>query len=223
MNKTLALAFSLSLLFLLQGGAAAQNPEHGNIPDEVYYLMPSFGKGVVYFNGQPPAQGQLNICALDNTLRFIHPDGQELAVSNPEQITRVQIDTVVFLYSKNVFYRQYPVTWDTGVALRRHIRIMTDAKPAAYGGTSMTSSVQEYSSVYADGATHKLEGRTDYPYHVQELVYLYKGSTVYPITKKNLKKLYPDKKDELEAWFKAGNSVPETVEEAIAFLARWAE
>ena len=224
MNKFFnKLLFPLCLMLAMQWVAAAQNSDHGNIPDDVYYLMPSFGEGTVYFRGQAPAQGQLNICALDNTLRFIDPEGKELAANNPENILRVQIDTVVFIYNKEVFYRQYPVSWDSGVALRRNVRIMTDAKPAAYGGTSMTSSVREYSSVYADGITHKLEGRTDYPYDVQDRVYIYKGDTIYPLNKKNLKKLYPEKKDEIEAWFKAGNSVPDTVEEAKALLTRWAQ
>ena len=223
MNKALSFIWFACVLLLLPWAAAAQNPEHGNIPDDVYYLMPSFGEGTVYFRGQPPAQGQLNICALDNTLRFIGPDGKELAATNPENISRVQIDTVIFFYNREVFYRQYPVSWDMGVALRRNVRIMTDAKPAAYGGTSMTSSVREYSTVYTDGTSYKIEGRTDYPYDVQERVYIYKGDSVYPITKKNLKKLCPEKKEEIEAWFKAGNDVPDTVEEAKALLARWAE
>jgi hypothetical protein len=220
-KKALQLLCTVCLL-LLQWGAAAQNPEHGGIPDEVYYLMPRFGNGMVYFRGQMPAAGELNICALDNTLRFMGPDGKELEANNIENVLRVQIDTVFFLRYKDAFYRQYPVSGDIGIALRRSVRIMRDAKPAAYGGTSMTSSVTEFSSIYADGMTHQLEGRKDYPFDVQERVSVYKGDTVYPLTKKNLKKLYPEKKDEIEAWFKEGNSLPDTVEELIPLLAGWA-
>ena len=221
MKKALQLLCTVCLL-LLQWGAAAQNPEHGGIPDEVYYLMPRFGNGMVYFRGQMPAAGELNICALDNTLRFMGPDGKELEANNIENVLRVQIDTVFFLRYKDAFYRQYPVSGDIGIALRRSVRIMRDAKPAAYGGTSMTSSVTEFSSIYADGMTHQLEGRKDYPFDVQERVSVYKGDTVYPLTKKNLKKLYPEKKDEIEAWFKEGNSLPDTVEELRPLLVRWA-
>lgn len=71
----LALAAPLSLF--------AQEPEHGGIPDEVYYLLPSFAPGYVYFIGQPPAQGLLNICALDQSLRFKDKSGKELEAGNP--------------------------------------------------------------------------------------------------------------------------------------------
>lgn len=223
MRRTFHLLCSLFLLLLVQRAAVAQNPEHGGIPDSVYYLMPVFGEGMVYFNGQPPAQGQLNICALDNSLRFIGDDGRELAATNPENIVRVQIDTVFFLRSKEIFYRQFPVSGDTGVALLRNVRIMTDAKPAAYGGTSMTSSVREYSAVFTDGMTHKLEGRTNYPYDVQEKIYLYKGNNVYPLTKKNLKKLLPEKKEEIDLYFKSHHGLPDTVDETKALLTRWTQ
>ena len=222
MKKILPFFLLAASLLLLQLPAAAQNPEHGNIPDEMYYLMPAFGEGMVYFRGQAPAQGRLNICALDNSLRFIGPDGVELAATHPENIVRVQIDTVVFLRCNEVFYRQFPVSWDMGAALRRNVRIMTDAKQAAYGGTSMTSSVREYNAVFTDGMTHKLDGRTDYPYDVQERVYIYKGDAVFPITKKNVKKLFSKRKAELEAWLKAGNSLPDTLDETLAFLSLWA-
>ena len=223
MKRAFLLSCTLILLLFTRQAALAQPPEHWNIPDSVYYLMPAFGTGMVYFNGQPPAQGQLNICALDNSLRFIGEDGVELAATNPENIVRVQIDTVVFLRSNDTFYRLFPVSGDTGVALHRNLRIMTDARQAAYGGTSMTSSVREYKAGFADGMTHRLEGRTDYPYDMHERVYLYKGNKVYPLTKKNLRKLYPEKKAEIDAYFKAGHSLPDTVEEAKFLLARWAE
>lgn len=222
MKKVLQLLCTACLL-LSQWVAAAQDPAHGGIPDDVYYLLPEFRSGTVYFRGQAPAQGELNICALDNTLRYKDPEGKELAANNIENVTRVLIDTVVFFPYKEVFYRMYPASFDTGIALRRNVRIMRDAKPAAYGGTSMTSSVTEFSSIYADGMTHRLDGRTDYPYDVQERVSLYKGDTVYPLTKKNLKKLYPDKKEEIEAWFKEGNNLPDTVEELLPLLVRWAK
>ena len=222
MKKAFLLLCAVCLLFL-QGTAAAQDPSHAGIPDEVYYLMPSFGNGMVFFRGQLPAQGELNICALDNTLRYKDPDGTELAAADISHVTLVQIDTVFFIYSKEAFYRRYPVSPNTGVAVRRHVRIMTDVNKAPFGGTSMTSSVTEYTSIYADGLTRKLEARTDYPYDVQERVYIYRGDEVYPITKKNLKKVYPEKKEEIEAWFKEGNSVPYTLEEALPLLARWAQ
>lgn len=201
--------------------ACAQEPASHGIPNDVYYLMPSFAHGVIYFRGQSPAQGDLNICAVDNSLRFKDKDGKELVAGDADNIVMVQIDTVSFIRHEGVFYRMYSVSSDLGVALRRRVRIITDAKPGAYGTTSQTSSAKEYSSLYADGAMYNLNSDKTYPYEVEESVYLYKGNAVFPLSKKNLKKLFPDKKEMIDAYFKAGHALPKTPEEAGGLLKEW--
>ncbi len=219
--KSCLLVFFLALAAPLALRAQESAPKA--IPDEVFYLMPSFCDGMVYLRGQAPAQGKMNICAVDNTLRFIDNNGVELEAANAEQIVRVQLDTVWFIRSRGVFYRMYPASYDMGVALRRDVRIIRDAKEGAYGGTSQTSSIREYSSLYTESGVYNLNSNKTYPYDVKETLYLYKGEGVYPLSKNNLKKLFPDKKADIEAWFKAGNSLPKTVAEAQALLSSWAQ
>ena len=44
--------------------------EGNSIPAEIFYLMPEFGQGNVYFKGRTPFPAQLNICAIDGTVRY---------------------------------------------------------------------------------------------------------------------------------------------------------
>lgn len=216
-------ALVMAACLLLCGTARAQEEEPqriGGIPVDVYYLMPSFGHGLVYFYGQAPAEGELNICALDHTLRFKDKDGTELSATNDQNIVKVVIEGVYFLRSKEFFYRQYPVTSDYGVALKRDVVILRDAKTDSYGMVSQTSSVKEYGSIYADGVSYDLGGR-NYPYKVSETPFLYQGNTVLPLTKRNLKKLFPERKAEIDAWFKAGHALPTTLEGALELLNIW--
>ncbi len=219
--KYCLLVFFLALAAPLALRAQESAPKA--IPDEDFYLMPAFCDGMVYLRGQAPAQGKMNICAVDNTLRFIDNNGVELEAANAEQIVRVQLDTVWFIRNRGVFYRMYPASYDMGVALRRDVRIIRDAKEGAYGGSSQTSSIREYSSLYTESGVYNLNSNKTYPYDVKETLYLYKGEGVYPLSKNNLKKLFPDKKADIEAWFKAGNSLPKTVAEAQALLSSWAQ
>ena len=217
--------FVCALGLLLVGlSAQAQNKESSKgIPNEVYYLMPKFDQGYIYFRGQAPAQGQLNICAVDNTLRFIDKNGQELEASNADNVLKVLIDTVAFLRHQDIYYRLSPVGPDMGIAIHRYVKVYTDVKQAGYGTTSQTSSIRSYSSIYADGVIYDLEEGKTYPYEVTETLFLYKGDTVFPLTKKNLRKLFPSKKAEVDAYFAAGGSVPETLPEARALLRSFAE
>lgn len=208
--KTLFLI--LSLLF------GIQDQGRQGIPDDVYYLMPSFSQGIIYFTGQGPAQGQLNICALDNSLRFLDKSGKELSATNAENIIMVRIDTVTFLRANDSFYRLYPVSANTGVAVLREVKITRNAKPGAYGTTSQTSSTREYGTIYSDGAIYNLNDDREVPYEVSNVLFIYKGQDVYPLNKKNLRKFFPEIRDAIDAYFSAGNTVPDTVEEALKLL-----
>lgn len=211
----------LAVLLGLPLAAGAQETPSRSIPDDVYYLMPSFGKGYVYFIGQPPAEGLLNICALDNTLRFKDKNGQELAATNDDKVVKVMIDTVVFLRNKEVYYRMYPVNGDLGIALKREVQILRDAHQDSYGTVSRTSSVKEYGSILSDGIAYDLGGKP-YPHTVSETLFLYEGLNVHPLTRRTLRKFFPDRKAEIDAYFKAGGTLPDKVEEALPLLKAWA-
>ena len=205
--------------FLLAGqGAFAQS-----IPDSVYYLRPAFGQGMVYFYGQSPAQGKLNICALDNTLRFIDNNGTELAAADSKDILKVVIEGVTYLHSGGIFYQLFPAATEYGIALERTVTILRDVKTGAFGTTSQTSSIREYSTFYADGVAYNIGSDKVSPYTVSETLFLYRGTSVMAFNKRQLKRLFPERKADIDAWFKAGNALPETVPEALEILALWAQ
>ena len=97
------------LLALFAGVSAFAQEGSGDIPADVFYLMPEFGQGMVYFTGQAPAQGKLNICAEDHSLRFLDDKGEEMS-SKADNIVRVVIDNVVFVRDDDAFYKIVPVT-----------------------------------------------------------------------------------------------------------------
>ena len=217
-SKRLRLLLLLSLAPLaLQG----QETSAGRIPDEDFYLMPAFGEGTVYLRGQGPAAGRINICAVDQTLRFIDDDGTELSAADQDAISRVQIDTVWFLRSGGAFYRMYPVSSEIGIALKKELKILRDVKKGAYGMADQTSSIRQYSTLYTDGAAVQLNRNQAADYTVSETVCLYCRDAVFRITKTNLKKLFPEHKAEIDAYFKSGKPLPNSVDAARSLISAW--
>ena len=210
-----------SITTCITSGITDNDPDR--IPDDVFYLMPSFAQGTVFLRGQAPAQGQLNICAVDQTLRFIDENGTELAAADHDGILKVQIDTVTFLRHQNAFVRLHPVSTDMGVAVRRDVRIISGGKQAAYGGTSQTSSISEVGTLYTEGASHALKSSRGNQYKVSETILVYKRDAVFHPTRKNLTKLFPSRKAEIESHFKSFRTFPDTVPEAQKLLADWAQ
>ena len=218
MKHFLSLFLMLALAPLaLQGQELSGN----KIPDEDFYLMPSFAQGIVYLRGQSPAQGMINICSADQSLRFLDDKGTELAANDPDNIIRVRIDTVWFLRSGGAFYRLYPVSNEIGVALRRDTRIAQDVKKGAYGIKDQTSSIRQYSTLYGDAAAQQLNTNQPVSYTVTETISLYCRDAVAKFNKASLKKLFPAHKDDIDAYFKSGKKVPATVEDACALISTW--
>ena len=127
-------------------------------------------------------------------------------------------NTVAFIHYDDIYYRMYPVSIDMGVALQREVKILRDAKQGAYGTTSQTSSIKSSSTMYVDGVAYSLQEGKECPHEVTETICLYKGDTVFQLTKKNLRKMFPKKKEEIDAWFKAGNTLPKTIPDALSLL-----
>ena len=215
--------FDILLIAVLLGCiptvAAAQEETQG-VTAEIYYLMPDFGQGMIWFSNQGPAEGKLNICAEDNSLRYLDKNGQEVVAASIDNVVKVQIDTAVFIRNEGVFYRLYPVSSELGLLVRRDLDIQRDAQRSAYGGYSRTSSIREYSTLYADGVTYQLDKSKKYPFTVSETCFLYTGGKIVSFSKRTLRKLFPQRKDDIDAYLKSGKSLPEDLSEAQAFLRR---
>ena len=207
----------LLLLSLFAGLSAFGQEARGDMPADVFYLLPEFRHGMVYFSGQGPGQGELNICAVDQTLRFMDK-GEELS-SSADNILRVVIDTVVFVHVDGAFYRLYPVSDEVTLAYRRDVEILRDVKTGAYGIQSRTSSIREVGSLQSDGMMYTLQSSKSYPYNVKESCYLYVAGNVTPVNKRTIRKLFPARKDDLDVWLK-NHALPKTLDDTRAFLAR---
>ena len=205
------------LLSLFAGLSAFGQEARGDMPADVFYLLPEFRHGMVYFSGQGPGQGELNICAVDQTLRFMDK-GEELS-SSADNILRVVIDTVVFVHVDGAFYRLYPVSDEVTLAYRRDVEILRDVKTGAYGIQSRTSSIREVGSLQSDGMMYTLQSSKSYPYNVKESCYLYVAGNGTPVNKRTIRKLFPARKDDLDAWLK-NHALPKTLDDTRAFLAR---
>lgn len=214
---------AFALLSFSLGSARAQGPSSRGIPDDVFYLMPSFTDGMVYFEKRAPAQGKMNICAVDHSLRFLDGKGQELEAADISDVVKVVLDTVTFLRKDEAFLRLYPDVSDVWIAGRRDVKIVRGAKKGAYGSTSQTSSISEVGSLYTEGMTYNLSEGREAPYEVSETFYLYKGGSLYPVTKRGLRKLFPEKKAQVDAYFQSRHPAPDSISAVREILANFLE
>ena len=207
-------SFILAAAALFWAASALFAQDGTGLTEEVFYLMPKMANGSVYFNNRAPANGALNICAVDNTVRYMD-HGTELSVEIDDTMTRVVIDGVIFVPYEGVFLRLYPFGEDCGVAVRRNITVMNDGKTASFGMESNTTAVTSIEGFSTVGKTFTLEEGASIPYRMSHTAYVYRNGNFMALSKKNLQKCFPEAKDKIEAYFsehkKLENSDPEKV------------
>ena len=214
--SVIALMGAVSALF-------AQEKVQG-IPADVFYLMPKMGQGTLLFRDKSPVPGKFNICAIDNSVRFLDKSGAELALDADESLVEVIIDNVPFLRRDGVFYRLDKLSDDVFLATKRDVTLMTDAKTASYGMESNTTAVQELASYSLEGKVLNFEEAKDIPYRMVETSGLYRKGAILPLTKKNFIKCFPEKKAEIEAWFAEHKKLdPGDVNTIKALCQEWAQ
>ena len=203
--------------------AFAQETKTG-VPEDVFYLMPKFGTGYVVYEGQAPMRGLINICAIDNSVRFKDSNGQEMTADNPGSIQQVVIDNTSFMRNGNQgFARLVSVApgGEVAVAVKRDVTVMTDSKRGAYGMESQTTAVQEYTGFSSTNRMYMLDEMRDFPYRVSETASLFKDGSFMPINKRNCQRVFPNAKDKIDAYFKDHKNAPSDVNEVIALCKEW--
>ena len=209
----------LAALSLTVGLLSAQDSV--GIPNDVFYLMPKMTQGTLLFRDKSPIPGQFNICAVDNTVRFMDK-GTELAMEDDDSMLEIVFNDVAFLHRDGTYYRLYPMTDEAFVAVRRDVLIMNDAKMGSYGMESNTTAIQTIETVSAPGRILNLSDMKEVPYRMTETAALYRKGSIISLNKRNLVRCFPDKKAEIEAWFDANKKIdPTDVPAVLALCKQW--
>ena len=209
------------LFFAILAFSAFRLPAQVNvgIPSDVFYLMPEMTSGTLRFTDRF-VNGKFNICAVDQTLRFLDEKGEELALDDDSQLLQVNFGDLMFVHADHAFYRLYPVSEAAYVAVKRDVTVMTDTRRASYGMDSQTTAVQEVGVLDAGGHVINFNDVRQYPYQMTEMAYLYRNGRIVPFSKKNCLKAFPAKKAEIEAWF-AENKKAADVDTVITRCKQW--
>ena len=157
MKRIIFLFFSFLLAAPYVGAQA-----NAGIPADVFYLMPEMTQGTLLFKDRN-VNGKFNICAVDQTLRFLDEKGVELALDNDGDLQQVNFPDVTFLHAEGAFYRLYPVSDAAYVAVKRDVTVMTDTKSSSYGMTSSTTAVEEIGMVQSGGHLVSFNDARQYP------------------------------------------------------------
>ena len=184
-----------------------------------HYIFPEFTQGVVLMKSGEKVKALLNYNSLTEEMVYID-NGTKLALTDKSLAT---IDTVFikdkkFVLVKNKFFESICHS-KFDLYIEHKCYVNSPGKPAAYGGTSQTSSSTSYSSIFSEGV--KLELKLPDGYEVQPYnCYWIKKNETFKMFKnlRQLKNLYSTKKEIFNAYVKEHNVEYDNQESIIRFI-----
>ncbi len=125
------------------------------VKEVTHYIFPEFRKGIVLMKSGVKNETMLNYNSLTEEMIFDNK-GSKLAIGQLDQVDTVYIDDRKFFLLNNKFVE---LICNSKYALyaEHKCSVVDPGKPAAYGGTSQTSSTTSYSSYFSGGQVYELK------------------------------------------------------------------
>lgn len=141
----------LLFIFLIGSSAFAQV----KVMEVTHYIFPEFTKGTVLMKAGVKNEASLNYNSLSEEMIF-ESNGKKLALGQLDLIDTVYIKGRKFIPLKGRFVE---IIYNSTYALYAELKckVKDPGKPAAYGGTSQTSSTTSYSSFFSGGQVYELK------------------------------------------------------------------
>ncbi len=188
-----------------------------------HYLFPDFQPGVVLMKNGTRNNAKLNYNTASEEMVF-DKNGELLAISD---VLLPQIDTVFILNEKfirvnNKFMKIIIDEPEFSLFVEHKCRLIPPGKPAAYGGTSQTSSTTSYSSIMADGKIYHLKLPDDFKVRPYNIFWISRNGKLQSFSNiGQLKKIYRDKKKVIGDYLKENDvemTNEKSVEDTIVFM-----
>ena len=204
----------LSLIFLLNLGCIAfgQTSEMitvkaGQSLYDVHkeiYRYPNFNDGKVYYLDGRLSAGKLNYSFISEAMQFISPTGDTLSLADEPTIKYITIENDTFYYDKG--YLEGLLNAGTAkLAVKQKIKFKDTYKIGAFGTASPTVRTENEKTYMGDNR-YNLIIAEDLIFVKEKEYYLnVRFRDFVVVNKKNLIKLFPNQKDNIESFLKENN------------------
>jgi len=209
---TIALLIAVALLLCETSGAQVQKRGYTEavigtdindiLPDDMIFMYPEFLKGSVHFLDRSVAEGVMNIYLPGLQLYFIDSNKDTLVMRNQDEARLLTIGHDTYLRHDKTWVRILATSGTAAFCLKSVLKIHQDVKIGAYGTTDVTSSITNVNMMYGvEGNTAiRLKSLRHIPYTLTHFGLLYDGSKLYIANVRNFKRMFPDRKDDIEKY-----------------------
>jgi hypothetical protein len=186
--------------------AAVGSDLNSVLPDDVVYMYPEFQKGTILYSDMSTSEGTINLYLIGSDVHFIAPTGDTLVMKDQDDARILSIGRDTYVRHDKSWVRLLAVKGALAIGIRTSVNIEQEQKTGAYGMADATSSISNVSALYdvpsSSAQTVYLKSLRNIPYKVNHDALLYDGTKLYLSTRRNYRRLFPDKKDLVNQFIK---------------------
>ncbi len=169
------------------------------LPAEAAYFMPEFRDATVQFNDGKLSQGRINICLVDNSVRFIEESGDTLLLSNAENVMRILIGDTVMLQREGYFIKQLTAYGQKFLGERRILTLEEPDIDAGYSSIPAVSTAKRGNMIHVD-PNRQMASEKEMEYSLSIKYFVGDDTVLYPARLSSFVKLFPEKKKDVRSW-----------------------
>lgn len=165
------------------------------------YLYNEFSNAAVRLKNSTTQTLKMNYNLLSGKMVF-ERDGKLYDLINPESIDTVYMQNSKFVRFGNTFY-ELVLTKPLTLLIENNAKLISVGKPAGYGSTSQTSSVETLSGINSNDGFYNLKLPSDYTVNIHRVYWLMKNTGMLSfVNLKQLIKIFPDKETDIKEYVK---------------------
>ncbi len=189
------------------------------LPKDVAYWLSEFSMGRMVFNDGSSKEGLLNVCVVDNSVRFINDKSDTLVLFNSKDVERIFINDSLLVQKEDRFYREVACY---GSVILAEQRIFNFSEPeveasSSMGGLPPTSMAKKTNMQLVDN-DRVYEFEADIPWNLSISYVLIDGDKIYNAKRSSFEKIFADKKDFIRTFVKSNKTDFDSKEDVISLF-----
>ena len=186
------------LFWLISISIFPQDNSTASLPQ---YLYPEFSASNVKFKGGKSQTALLNYNMVTEKMVF-KKDDKLMDMINIEMIDTIFIGKSKFVPVGDIFHEVLLVA-PVSLFIQHKAKLLPAGQPAAYGGTSQTSSTQMTLGMSSESGYFNFKLPADYIVKIEQVYWVRKDNKMYSFENKNqFLKIFPDKTAEIDKYIK---------------------
>lgn len=172
------------------------------LPAEVAYALPEFTSAQIFYINGTRFESVINICNVDNTVRYIDDNGDTLVMANASTVNKILVDEILYTQTNGYFVKVLGVFGQITLAERALFTFTEPEINTSYSNLPKSSSAQVFNTREMSDNSTKYDTPTEIPYKLETRYILYKKGKGYTCRLSAFTKLFPEKKKDIKEFVK---------------------